>query len=62
MVLPVKKQTILTFPRDLNLEGHQNRSVGSKVTAILLNGRILLTGGVASGGDCPATYATGLFL
>ena len=32
----------------LNLEGHLNRCVGSQVTAILLNGSILPTGGVAS--------------
>ena len=32
----------------LNPEGHQNRRIGSKVTAILLNGWILPSGGVAS--------------
>ena len=52
MVLPVIKQT---------LEGHLNRCVGSKVTAILLNGRILPPGGVASGRVCPAACAAGFF-
>ena len=32
----------------LNLEDHLNHYIGSKVTAILLNGWILPTGGVAS--------------
>ena len=42
----------------LNLEGHLNRCIGSKVTAILLNGYILPTGGVASVMVC---LAAGLF-
>ena len=33
----------------LNLKGHLNRSIGSKVTAILVNWEILPSGGVASG-------------
>ena len=37
----------------LNLEGHLNQCIGSKVTAISLNGWILPTGGVASGRVCP---------
>ena len=37
------------FLEILNLEGHQNRCIGSKVTAILLNGWILPTGGAAWG-------------
>ena len=45
IVLPVLKSTMLTFFLEiLNLEGHQNRFIGSKV----LNGRILPIGGVAS--------------
>ena len=36
------------FSEILNLEGHQNRCIGSKVTAILMNGWILPTDGVAS--------------
>ena len=63
MVNPVTKQTILTFFLDtLNLEGHLHRCIGSKVTAILLNGWILPTGGVASGRVCPAACAAGLFI
>ena len=43
----------------LNPEGQQNRTTGSKVTAILLNGWILPVGGVASGKVCaqPAKQA-----
>ena len=36
------------FQEILNLEGHQNFTTGSRVTAILLKGRILPIGGVAS--------------
>ena len=47
MVLQVIKQTILIFFLEIiNLEGQMNRFIGSKVTEILLNGRILPTGGV----------------
>ena len=35
--------------------------IGVTVTAILLNGRILPTGGVASGRVCPAACAAGFF-
>ena len=45
---------------NLNLKGHQNRITGSKVTAILLNGGILPTGGDASERVCPAACAAGL--
>ena len=63
MVLPVIKQTILTFfPEILNLQGHLNHCFGSKVMAILLNSWILLTGGVALGRVCPVACAVGLFL
>ena len=55
-----KTNYIDIFPEILNLDGHQNRCVGSKVMAILLNGLILLTGGVASGRVCPAACAAGL--
>ena len=57
MVLPVIKQTMLT--EILNIEEHLNRCIVSKVTAILLNGWILPTGGVASGSVCPAACAAG---
>ena len=46
----------------LNLEGHLNRWIGSKVTAILLNRCILPTGGVPSGRVCSAACAAGLFV
>ena len=61
IVLPVIKQTLLTYIEILNLEGHLNNFIDSKVTAILLNGWILPTGEVASGRVCPAAYAAGLF-
>jgi len=61
MVLPVIKQTILTFfQKILNLEGHQNRCIHSKVTGILMNGWILPTGGVASGGVCACSLRSRL--
>ena len=44
-----------------NIEGHLNRCIGSKITAILMNGLILPAGGVASGRVCPAACAAGLF-
>ena len=64
MVLLVIKQTIYidTFSDISNPEGHLNRCIGSKVTAILLNGWNLPTGGVASGRVCPAACAAGLFI
>ena len=40
---------VLLFKEILNLEGHINRFVGSKVTAILVNREILPSGGVALG-------------
>ena len=61
MVLLVIKQTILTCSHILNLEGHQNRFIGSKVTVILLIWWILSTGGVTSGRVCTAACAAGLF-
>ena len=42
-----KTNYIDSFSENLNLEGHYNRCIGSKVTAILLNGWILPTGGAA---------------
>ena len=62
MVLPVIKETMLTFFLEiLNLEMHLNRCIGSKVTALLLNVWILPTGGVASGRVYLAACAAGLF-
>ena len=40
------------FSEIVNLEGHQNHCVASKVTAVLLNELILRTGGVALGRVC----------
>ena len=45
-----------------NLEGHQNRCIGLKVTVILMIGWILLFGGASSGRVCaqPAKQACSL--
>ena len=40
---------VIVMKTFLNPEGHKNRTRGSKVTAILLKGWILLIGGVALG-------------
>ena len=48
------------FSEILNLEGHQNCRIGSKVTAILLNGWILPTGGVSSGRVCSCSLRSWL--
>ena len=60
-VLLVKTNYIDSFSEILDLEGHLNRCIGSKVTAILQNGSILVTGGAASGRICPPACAAGLF-
>ena len=57
-----KTNYIEIFSEILNLEGHLNRCVGSAVTAILLNGWILHTGGVTSDRVCPAACAANLFI
>ena len=62
MVLPVIKQTMSKFFIDSKSEGHLNCFIGSKVTAILLNGWILPPGGVALGRVCPAACTAGLFI
>ena len=41
-------------------EEHPNRSTGSKVTVILLNGWILLIGGVSSGRVCARSLRSSL--
>ena len=56
-----KTNCIDIYSEILNLEEHLYRCIGSKVTAILLNGWILPTGGVASGRVCPTACAAGLF-
>ena len=50
------------FSENLNLEGHPNRFIGSKATAILLNGGILPIGGVASGRVCACRVRSRLVL
>ena len=57
------KQAILTFFSEIiNLEGHQIRCIGSKVTAILLNGWILPTSGASSGRVCACSLRSRLVL
>ena len=58
MVLSVIKQAI--FSEILNLEGHQNRCIGSKVTAILLNGWILPNAGASSERVCSCSLRSRL--
>ena len=41
------KKDYVEILRDFNLEGHQNRTTGSRVIATLLKGGILPIGGVA---------------
>ncbi len=56
---------VTIFLEILNLEGHQNRITGLKVTAILLNGWILPIGGASavegllSTGPTPSSYIVG---
>ena len=45
-----------------NIEGHLNRFIGSKVTAILLNGGSYLVVEVHREGSVSAACAAGLFL
>ena len=54
-------KSIDIFSEILNLEGHLNSCIGSKVKAIFLNGWILPPGGAASGRICPAACVAGLF-
>ena len=48
------------FEETLNLEGHLNRFIGSKVTAILVNRGILPNGGVAEGRVCACSLRSRL--
>ena len=50
------------FLEILNLKRHQNRIVGSKVTAILLNGWVFPIGGVTSGRVCACSLRSRLVL
>ena len=47
------------FRKILNLEGHLNCFIGSKVTAILVNRGILPSGGIASGRVCACLHFLG---
>ena len=51
---------VLTFWENLNLVGHLNRFMGSKVTAILVKGGISPRGGVASGRVCACSLRSRL--
>ena len=51
---------ITIFPEILIPQGHQNRIIGSKVTAILLNGWILSIGGASSGRVCACSLRSRL--
>ena len=57
-----KSNYIDLFFKILNLEGHQNRCIGSKVTVILLNEWILPTGGAACGRVCSCSLCSRLVL
>ena len=46
----------------LNIKDHQNRITGSKVTAILVRGKMLPIGGVASGRVCARNLHSRLVL
>ena len=48
------------FEEIQNLEGHRNRTTGSRVTAILLKGGSLPIGGVASGRVCACSLRSRL--
>ena len=50
------------FLEILNLKGHQNCIIGSKFTAIFLNGLVLPIGGVVLEGSALAACAAGLFI
>ena len=60
MVILLIKNTMFWFFyfEILNLEGHQNRFTASRVTAILLNGWILLIGGASAGESLPRLVYT----
>ena len=50
------------FSKIINLDKHLNCFIGSKVTAILMNGGILPTGGVALGRVCACSLCSRLVL
>ena len=49
-----------SFEGNLNLDGHLNCYIGSKVMAILVNGGILPSGGVASERVCASSLRSRL--
>ena len=51
---------VTIFLEILNLEGHQNRFTGSRVTAILLNWLVFPVGGVALGRVCACSLRSRL--
>ena len=57
-----KIEYVPMFLEILNLEGHLNCFIGSKVTAILGNGGILPSGRVASGRVCTCSLRSRLVL
>ena len=56
------KNYVQIFQENLNLEGHLNRFVGSKVTAILVKGGILPRGGALSRRVCTCSLRIRLYL
>ena len=57
-----KTNYIDNFSEIPNPEGHQNRYIGSKVTAILLKGSFCLLVELHQEGSAPAACAAGLFI
>ena len=55
-----KTKYINIFKEILNFKEHQNHCIGSKATAICLNGWILPTGGVATGRVCACSLPSRL--
>ena len=60
--LSYKIDYFIAMENFLNPQGHQDRISGSIVTAILLKGRILPFGGVASGRVCDCSLRSRLYL
>ena len=56
-----KTNYIDMLPEILNLEGHQNRCIGSKGTAVMLMGQFCLLVELHPEGAAPAACAAGFF-
>ena len=56
----LKIDSFSIFEENLNLKGHLNRSIGSKVTAILVNGGFYLGVELHREGSVPAVCSAGL--